>query len=134
MDARHSAGCERRARHIIVSFPRRALDGNTGARQTVDRGEREVFGLAVVPAEAREDTDVARDLLLHVHAGPILQRADLSHCRDVRRRCRQLGESHSLSVISGVRVIGVTQQSDGSRMIGDRISPLHFKGIALIPE
>src|SRR6266571_4667259 len=122
MHARESGGRERRGGDIILSPPLRAFHGDPARGQTIDGREGKRLCLAVVPAEAREQADVARDFLLDVHAGSIFEGSDPPRSGNVRGGSTLRGKTESLGVSAGVGVIQIFQKTNRPRMISDGIA------------
>src|ERR1700743_3587277 len=73
VDSRNPRDGQFRRQRILGSAPLSPRNGNSAAGEAVDCGKGEIFGLAVVPAEASEHTDVVHDFLFHVDPEAVLQ-------------------------------------------------------------
>jgi len=112
MHARKSAGGEGSGSDIFFSPPGGSFERDSAARQPVDGREREVLGLAIIPAQAREEAGIARDLLFNVEARSVLESSWAVHGSDVRRGAGLRGPAQSIAVAAGVGVIQVPEQPD----------------------
>ena len=134
MDGREPADCHGRPGCIVRAIPTGARDRDPGVEQPVDGSECEAFGLAIVPAEAREHADVLSDLLLHVQAHAVLQGTDLPRSRHVGHAAGLAREGECFRVAAGIGVVQVSEQPHRPGMLRDLVADLLLERVAAIAE
>src|SRR5262249_3022820 len=95
-------------RHSVVRpFPACSGDRDSPFGQTVDCGEGEALGLAVIPSEPHESSDVFCDLLLCVHTESVLKGSRPARSRYVRCAAGLGGERDRIAVCAGLRMVQI---------------------------
>src|SRR5258708_28252366 len=100
---------------VLLSMPPSAACTEASGESLIDFGIGEGFGLAIVPAEAAECGQVAREILLDVNAETIFSRDVPGMIRDFwngRETGFEVGNGFAID--SHVGVVGIGQEADGS--------------------
>src|SRR5437016_2916344 len=98
------------------TLPSPPTERHSSRDQPVDRRERETFGLAVIPAEAPEDSHILRQLLLGVQSEAVFQGSIAAGRGHLWCLAARLPQPYRLAIIPGVGVVEVMQQAHRSRV------------------
>src|SRR5262249_15204235 len=127
MHARDPARREGSGGDVGFPSPPGSFHGNTAARQAINGGEREVPGLAVVPAQTGENADIGPHLLFDAETCAVLDGPRTVYGSDIGSGSGLSGQAEGIGIIAGIGVIQISQQPNGAGTLPKRIAELAFE-------
>jgi hypothetical protein len=134
MDAGKPTGRDFSSHCIELPPPTRSSNGDTSCGEPIDGGEREALGLAVVPAEASENADILRKLLLYIESETILQRSWLAYGCYIRPLTGLLAYTNGIAISTRASAILRTKNSDRTGMTGGFVTAFPLKHVGAISK
>src|SRR5579872_969117 len=110
-------GNERQARAVLLAMPPGAVGADSLIEGLINFRIGEGFGAAVVPPEAGEGSEIARQVLLQIQAESVLARDVPGMIGDVGSCASVLGLDHLIAVDTHVRGIGVGENANYASLL-----------------